>query len=462
MGEESATILMARSKGGLRGFEAFMPMLMLISYWLVPQELRVGGVTTTFLIQVGLIALMLLKGGTVPGRDGRLQRWVLVGLALFLLVTAGALLANYNQVFSQLSFMASQGFRTEGLYEKMVIAAFLAVLTCAAAFVHGISLGRNEARRTNFMTAFIGLGLVAGLVNLAAWFSETHGIIARYNYLPPITGSSGITQLRMWTLMVLALGLRLDPHQRPMIKLLCSITSLVAMLNVATIVTRLGWIHAGIAVAMLAFLLRPYLPPQVRKVLPWATVLTILAAILLAGIFFGKEFSSAFDTVTSSAEGGEDSTLNRFILLQHGAAMIEAHPWLGVGYGQFALFSTVPTIISGQEVYVASAHNGLIMILSECGGIGLVLCLFLNVQIFRILLGKLRRLTGRREQILVRTLFPVVAIAVFGQMFSNSDITPLPAEASSVQQALLLWMFIGLCSGLPERLGQAIKPYPSC
>ena len=432
-----------------------LPPILVMAAWNLISDLRIMGLGIMEVCEGLLVLAVFLPVGN-HAIGGYRKALTLGFLAMALVVLAGYV-QNAQAAQAQLAFVASRGLSTTLLYEKLSFYGLLTLLACFSAFSFGDILARNLRRVAWFMDMFIVVGTCIGAVNLVYWFLETGGVVDRYNYMPVFSDSQGATQFRMWFLLIFALVRLFQEDHRSTRRHLYHTAVILAALNIATIAVRLGWIQIGLSVLVFLWSLRKSFPARVQRRVPMAIAVGTLLVGTLVARKFGQEYAAILNPWSESGPGlgGDTSLLDRLYLLDRAWQLFLGNLALGVGYGHFLLYSTVPTIVSGQEVYVSSAHNGIFMMLAETGLAGTLVFLVLNGILLASLKAQLGRVKGREGYVLLRGGVVILLVAVLGQMLGNSDLVPIPTEPTCIQQGLLLWILVGVCGGIAGQAPEA-------
>lgn len=109
----------------------------------------------------------------------------------------------------------------------------------------------------------------------------------------------------------------------------------------------------------------------------WVIWIGILA-ILLNGIWY--QFS--FDRVAAHSRLEEKSLNERAVAAKTAVMIIRAHPWFGVGLGNFTAVAS-QILKNNDPRYIEPVHNVYILILGEVGMAGAIIIILSAVRIFR-------------------------------------------------------------------------------
>ncbi|WP_354681048.1 PglL family O-oligosaccharyltransferase [Cupriavidus plantarum] len=126
-----------------------------------------------------------------------------------------------------------------------------------------------------------------------------------------------------------------------------------------------------------------------------ALLLILQPLIRAAGQTFGWQL---FDTIALIQAGGQLS--GRHALWAHALAMFHAHPWLGIGYGEFgwAEFQLLAQVGARPEMAL-HAHNAVLDMLAKTGLVGTAgVLLILLAWLWRVVRGRLLRGHGAEHR----------------------------------------------------------------
>ncbi|XQM36635.1 hypothetical protein DFLDMN_003445 [Cupriavidus sp. H19C3] len=186
--------------------------------------------------------------------------------------------------------------------------------------------------------------------------------------------------------------------------------------------SRTGMAHIGIAsvyLFLLAFLSRKEnindgpasAPDSVRLRAAGLSVLAILIA-LKAGIdATGDVFGWNLFDLKPEGQGGTQFAA-RSALWAHAWAMFETHPWLGVGWGEFAWEQFQQMRLIGKTAEMSlHAHNALLDMLAKTGLLGTVaICAVLAAWFVRVVVARILRGCDheRNQTIMILTCLAII------------------------------------------------------
>lgn len=393
----------------------------------------------------------------------RISRQIYWSFVALILASLASYTYNYAIHDFNINLLMSLGLSTDFIYEKLSILGLISLLSYIAALQFGITLAAHEQRMGRFLKFFMLSGLTYSIINLVVWVITTKGNIGRYNYVPFLFHSQGISQERLWLLLMLAIGLRLQPQKTILGRPLLSFIIIITSVNIATIVIRLAWLQVILSVIVFVFIARNWINPILRKRFTRLAATTILLASIFGFLKFGQIFTNLFlHSGNTSSTNFDPSVIDRFMLIMHGWKLFINHIILGIGFGHFILYSTTPIFVSGQPVYVGSAHNALIMFACETGIIGFFIIIFINRSIILLYSYLFKNNQDISSQLFNRSIFTILIVMIFSQFLTNSQILPIPSEGASVGFAITIWLFIGMSIGTMLKANQDLNPESKC
>jgi O-antigen ligase len=179
----------------------------------------------------------------------------------------------------------------------------------------------------------------------------------------------------------------------------------------------------------------------------------LLLAVLLVGagaafvIWRADQLRALFADV--SGPGARDIVI-RTTLIRRAFQVFLEHPWVGVGYGEYFAYSTAPAAITNVDVYVGSAHNGVMMVLAEMGVLGTVCFALMAFGILRRARQGCLRSPDDFTRGATTAVFAFLVVSFLVHFIGNSALLPIPQERVAAENAFLLWLLIGLSAGIAE------------
>ncbi len=296
---------------------------------------------------------------------------------------AGALWITFGVMSA--AVLWSWGLR--GLPQSLALSAVAVLAACALIVAAGLSASQRDDRETIF-AIFCWAWVVAGVLNLAVAGVQVFApewADGRWIGIPNIRGRAmgnlrqpnHLSSLLLWA-SVAVVGLLLMRR----LAMAWAVALLAAMVfGVVLTASRTG----GLSVALLALwgLLDRRLPRQAR----W---LLLSAPLIYALSWWGL---SQWATLTQAAFGGEqrlaetDLSGSRFGIWANTWALIQQHPWTGVGFGNFNLAWTLTPFPGRPVAFFDHSHNLPLQLAVELGlplaGLLMALLLWALVQGWR-------------------------------------------------------------------------------
>lgn len=412
---------------------------------LAPPELRFGPIS----LFDGMLLLTLLIGFAGAALRGFPERRlsgvsiVLLGMLALVLVGYVVNLAGRSRLEQQVQLF---GMSPEFVYERLSAYGVITLVLLAATYEMAARSFQEERAKLRLLTVIVAAGAVNAVVTLAGWLVATGGVFGRYNFQPLLDGSPGVHAGKMATCGLAALALYLV-HDAGRARRRFALACLVLMLaSFSTVLVRQAWAFFFLSVLVLVRAGWGRLPWLRWRTLAWAGVAA--AVFFVAAAFaYGGQFVLLF------RPGGflTIDMVMRAVLIRQAGEIFLQHPWFGVGYGHFVGYSTVPifpTESLASQTYVASAHNGMMMVLAEIGvlgAFGFVLLIAALVRDLRRGRAAAARLT---EHALVAFVIALFVAAFIGHFTSNSLLLPPPIERSYAQTGFILWVGLGLVAGI--------------
>jgi O-antigen ligase len=393
--------------------------------------------------------LMANRSVTPPPR---LTRRAALGFGMLAVWWVAGALINVLILKPDLHLMVSMGIATDALQLKLLGHLGITILVCGIAFwAGGVLFNPDFDTKLVFSSVICGTTIVS-LATLIEWIKSTGGVLSRYNFIPPTDLGHGGTSFIVLIGAACCLLLWLASGGR---RLILSGLLLLHCLVILVVQTRQGYVTALFYFAVLTPLCGALLLNRRRKVglLVAAPFVIVIVAGVLGQVLVRSGFYQSFTSLTNADV--EDRT-NKARLNGAAEDIFMVHPLIGVGRGQFAIYSDVPMVVTGQNVYVATPHNGFFELLAETGLPGTLLAYALEIWlcwrlwlIYRGIYSPLTRAVGGM------TAFLVTVSAATSIIQSNS-LFPTPDQRDFVREAFLIWFLAGFAAGarLPEQSGE--------
>jgi O-antigen ligase len=362
-------------------------------------------------------------------------------LTILCVIVCGGYLVNVVTAEAQTTFVASLGLRTDFLYLRLCVYGLLTLFLLYGTYTVMARVFDNDGAVRRFALVVIVAGTANAVITLIVWFLSTGGTLARYNFELPLELSPGVHVERMAIVFLLAYAIWITGGvSRVQRRGLLLAMGLIG-LSIATVMVREGWVTFIFQLIILQMIYRARMSGK-RKI----RALTALGAIAAGATYL---VVSRYDF--ASLINDSQSIDIRSTLWRHAADVFYTYPLFGVGYGHYVFYSTASVLVTSEEVTVASAHNGLLMVAAEMGALGLLAWAGMCWSLVR------RAILARHWAIdpvvngTVTTAAIVLATAVVLQATANSLIVPLPTERTLTQESALLWMFAGISAATLRR-----------
>lgn len=368
------------------------------------------------------------------------QNLISKAIFMFVVIVAGLLSITYfsayfkkidgvNRIFLAyaiafiLSLIVRWKFDNETI--KILLNGFVWIFLAYYGYVFGKTISNNSTGANKLVLFLINLFMLLGLLNIYAWFTTTGGVIARYNFISPITQttSAGI--------VFCSLGFFLSLVYFDSKTLISWIRIIVFLINIVIIVTRLEqamFCLYSVYYFLLLFLLYKNIGHRLKLIFICAFVCMLI--IILAPNILG--LLSPYYNGLFLTDGAD--IIPRQIAIQAAIGSFKENPIVGIGYGMFGLQMSNSTL--------ASAHNGFFSILAEWGIIGLIITFILLINV----LIKSFKVLFQKE--MLSKLDIVFAIFLQGMVLSffisNFVLMPPPSERSYYAFGFIIWIFFGL------------------
>lgn len=427
----------------------------LVLVWIVlsllaPMGFKIGGATIldfTVYSMIGLSLMDWFRRGKRLKRFQMVEKWLLY----LLLVVIASYLYNLSAPFEeQKAFVAFLGLSPDFLYIRLCIYGVMTILMVFCGYHLAISIIKEPEDVRLVVKVFLVCGFVNALVSIIYWAVATGCTLGRYNFIPPIEDSQGIHLIYMSLVCLIAIALlisgELSRHQKFFAGLVAGSTSI----SMLTVLVRQAWVMFFVSVVLL-FLLYTIKFPS-RRIFKGVVFLSlVLAAGAIAVVITNREMLADLFLEAISVSGtdtNQGSWLMRFALIQHGLDIFTKNPILGVGFGHYIAYSTVPVVVTGHAKYVSSPHNGVVTILAETGIVGFICLLGISFKLLQQHHSAYRLCRSKLFASVVCAVYAFLIIAVVSQVISNSQILPLPTERSMTQSSFILWILFGLVAAI--------------
>lgn len=309
---------------------------------------------------------------------------------------------------------------------KVLLNAFIWIFLAYYGYTFGKSISNSPERVNKFAVFLINLFMLNGMINIYAWYTTTGGVIARYNFISPITQSvSG-------GIVFSSLGFFLSLVYFDSKKLMSWFRIGIFLINIIIIVTRLEQIMFCLY-AVYYFLLQLLLYKNVGKRVKLALIGSfIVIVILILGPNIWTQMSPYYNNLFF-AEGND--LIIRQSAIQDAIGIFKESPIVGIGYGMFGFNISNLT-------KMASAHNGFFSILAEWGITGMVVTL---IFLTNVLIKSFKSLLQKEKLSKLDIVFVIFLQGIIFSFFiSNFVLMPPPSERSYYAYGFIIWIFLGL------------------
>lgn len=366
-----------------------------------------------------------------------------IGLSFLLLGLS--VIISYVFNLKSYNYLEEVYFKTIGnspplLYLKIFINGMINLLIAFIAMRTGKILIDSEESTVKLIKYIIGLLFFNSFINVIAWLIQTGGAIGRYNFVPPITVSPGISIqfATLGFLLTLPFFAKCNNQFR---KIKLCLISFVFALNIIIIMTRQNQIMFFVMTAV--YYMLSYKLTFRRGV---AFLFLSLITISIFVIIIANSANADMYSDLSSSDGTD--IVVRLTTISSAWNLFIANPVFGVGYGMFVGHNLTPIFITGVETYLASVHNGLMAILAELGIFGLIFYLNMN----RVLLSQMNILRkGLPDSFfkrLITAIYSIQIVLCISFLFSNSHLLGPPSEVAYLCYSYLSWLLIGVTLGI--------------
>lgn len=322
--------------------------------------------------------------------------------------------------------------------------SILGLSTCFLFFSTSLiinTLEITDKQKINFLFYIVLAGGVNATITLSYWFIATGGVFERYNYIPPISDSSGIQLYYMIFAMFSAISLHNNRNGLSSIKMMIIYLSAgLCLLNMTTVMVREAWV-----IFIFSLFINWYITSKKSSLYKrlFGSITFLFIFFVIYTVFSKLNFLA--DII--SLESG-DSAASSFIRIQmiiDSLNLFFTNPYFGVGYGTFSMNTDlVVQLTGGTKVYVNSPHNGLILIAAELGAFGVISIFFFCYCVLKDLYKTMIYCNSNITRSISSLIFSLILLLSFDQLITNSILFPPPGERSAVQLSFLVWIFISV------------------
>ena len=328
------------------------------------------------------------------------------------------------------------------LYSKIAFNGIFFIVSALVAYQLGKTISTSKKTFLKIYNIVIGLCLLNAFVNVIAWLITTGGVIGRYNFEPPITFSPGVSIQYSsigFLLGLAALTAVKVSHKRKVLVLGLAIL----LLSILIILTRQSQVSFLVMCIWYYFKTHKISLKAIFITIPvlFSALLIVLFILYSQGMFDSYGIIESEDSVDVAV---------RLLMLSSSYDIFLAHPFFGVGYGMFVGHNTVPIIITGVPMYLASPHNGIASILCELGIFGIVA---LIIMIFIVIKNMKISLHKAQDPIIFKyccAIYIIQVIFILSVVISNSNLFGPPAELPYLYISFISWFMIGSVIGVSK------------
>lgn len=387
----------------------------------------------------GLILILLIGSLTARGKliyEFRLNIQLLA-LALIVLISTLLNLVDYNLYGIQLIKTSTLGVAT------------LCLFILSHSFIKAAGVSERDKMNFLFMAILAG-GFNAFYTNLH-WLATTGGVISRYNYTPPISGSNGIQLYYMiFTMLFSFVFIQLKCETSPKRLLIVRTMATIAFFNMLTIIVREVWL-----IFLITLIMFWYINSSKSSAYKNRVALLLFLVIILGFVMALSKLDLLSDIINADGNRDASSTMIRVALIAESIDLFLKNPLFGIGYGSFPLHSNlVVTLSGGTQVEVNSPHNGLILIVTELGLFGLLIVATSCIKVLQQLRIAYNNKTQRVSSVFASMSYSITFLLFLDQFISNSFVLPPPTERGAVQLSFLFWIFFSFAISYKGLTGQ--------
>ena len=309
-------------------------------------ELRISIVTIALLI--GYVLWLVSPGGTEHKPVRFYASTTIPALGFIFLSILSVIQATDKQLWF---------FRVEQLIEVFLVYFYLV----------------NHIQTTHdmqfFMIVFLGGLLAESVLMIIQWITGLNFVFAgiEVSSMGPMRiegtlGNTGPAAGYLSAMSIIAMAM-IWGFQTKNQKRFAAITMVLSIIALISTGSRIGWV--GFALTLMAFLLAGQKYGWIK---PRALFLITMLAFLIGTSFFGI-ISERLSTLNDS------SAQSRPMMWKLAWNIIQAHPWLGVGAGNYALMTRkyyTPDIGLESEVFDKIVHNAYLGVWAESGTFALL------------------------------------------------------------------------------------------
>lgn len=222
-------------------------------------------------------------------------------------------------------------------------------------------------------------------------------------------------------------------QQNPRGKILMLLITVLSATCIILTYSRGAWLAVGVMALIMAGLLKK---PGWRGVL---VILTVLAIILL---FAQDLLATRLLSITGMFNSADSSVALRWALWESTIAMIQEHPWLGIGWGTYPyVYPYYDFFVQNGAVTIYHAHNTVLSMTAEIGIPGMLCFAVATGKAFWKMLQSVMQVKGKKNGVHLGLVLAMSGIAAF----SLSD-----HVLFNIQMMAIFWCLLAVIASLPE------------
>lgn len=394
-----------------------------------------------FIASVFLVFLQLLfvkKKSFSSSKNDNIYKYLLV----FNIIIVLSYMFNIGNIeyVSQI-FTVISGDSPKYLYLKLVSKGIIYTFVIFSAFIAGKTLFSDFDSFHKLCSLLFVIFFINAFTDVITWLIETNGQIGRYNFLPPITGSAGISI--HFSSIGFILGLAVVKNENNfVIKYIYRFFLFVLFMGVLIILTRKSQI-----LFLMMYFLYNNLKPRRKKVSK--LLIPVLILIVLSILITYIQNFEAFDSYSGFLSKESQDIEMRVAMFSSAVELFLNNPVWGIGYGMFVGHNLTPVFNNDLVIYLGSPHNGFAAILCELGLIGIVLYILMNLTIIKTLYNAqifFKTKKSNRVYYFIATYVVILGSSI-SFFYSNSILFGPPNELTYINIAYFNFILIGAVVG---------------
>ena len=328
---------------------------------------------------------------------------------------------------------------------------------CLGVYVATVALLRTRRQIIAFAVTITVAAAFNACAALVAWWTETGGVIARYNFDVPFSPGFGAQfgLSRMGFLFALSLLMSRAGTHRPGIRASLWAAVLCCGTTFCIVLTRTELILTPLMVLALAWLVLV----RGRGVRPGQLVAFVGFVVVIGALGYTFSHNTSWLGDVASDAGESHTVLGRLLVWNFTWDLIRTRPLLGFGFGQ-SLVTVGAHEFSELLVSTrfATPHNGVLGLLLETGVVGtLVAAVFFGIVI-RTVLQTIRVAGDPVLRALACAAGVQLAWMVVSHVSSDTLLLISVAHRGSFSYVIYAWMLLGLVGAVRRHALAAVTP----